>query len=85
MNFKGEIESSQNGLKPFKRSYNKLGMFKNNGPWDMQVGHGLPGQVIVRSKSGEVVPDKDEPGRYEKTDRLAVLNGNVHRAGYISN
>lgn len=60
-------------------------MFKNNGPWDMQVGHGLPGQVIVRDQSGKALPDKDEPGRYETIDQFALFNGEIHRAGYISN
>lgn len=59
--------------------------FPNNGKWDLQVGHGLPGQVPVRDANGNLVPDPKHKGRYLTQDQYAVFNGKVVRSGYISN
>jgi hypothetical protein len=60
-------------------------IFRNNGIADLQVGHGLPGQVLVWDSSGNPIRSPKNPGRYLTTDQYAAFQGKVHRAGYISN
>jgi len=64
-----------NGTKPlFER------MFDNNQPWDLQVNHELPGQVLKDEKV-----QYDLEGKVITTDQYAIFRGKIHRAGYISN
>lgn len=57
--------------------------FSNNGKSDLQVGHGLPGQMPLRTNNGDFIRDPDETLKTE--DQYALYKGNVVRAGYLSN
>ncbi len=47
--------------------------FPNDAPWDTQVNHGLPGQVLL----------SQNPLLF--ADQYALFNGKIRKAGYISN
>lgn len=59
-------------------------IFNNNKKYDMQVGHDLPGQILVR-KNGKPQKDPESPAHVLTIDQYAIFNGQVRRAGYISN
>jgi hypothetical protein len=60
--------------------------FPNNGKWDLQVGHGLPGQVIVRDQNtGHIKYNPSRKGEALTQDQYATFRGKVVRAGYLSN
>lgn len=60
--------------------------FPNNKKWDMQVNHGLPGQVVLRDqKTGIPLPDIQHPDKIATKDQYAYFRGTIRKAGYISN
>lgn len=57
--------------------------FPNNGDWDTQVNHGLPGQKILRDPSTGTPILKDS--KVKTTDQYAIYKNQVVRAGFLSN
>jgi hypothetical protein len=57
-----------------------LKSFGDNKAFDLQVNHGLPGQVV---SNVEVITDRN--GNVITTDEYAIYQGRIVRAGYLSN
>ena len=60
--------------------------FPNNAKWDLQVGHGLPGQsVMLNPLTGKATPSIKRSGKLLTEEQYATYKGKVVRAGYLSN
>jgi hypothetical protein len=79
-----EIRKEIEQAAPVQRDYLVLSKFPNNGDWDLQVNHGLPGQVLeLNLHATEIL--KDSSGKAKTRDQYALFKGEIRRAGYISN
>ncbi len=73
-----EQESKKGFIFGTKPLFEKV--FGNNKPWDLQVNHELPGQVLKGNKI-----QYNSEGHLVTIDQYAIFRGQIHRSGYISN